>query len=550
MPTTKRGRTDTGIGKEDYYTTSELPSRSPSHGNNFGLHVSGTQGGNAPSSSLGNALSGNASTTSLGNARRTVAVKKGAHGLKAEYLRGMGGLNASFVNHCVNAKAPSSAPLDFIEASLDYIAYASDLSATYLSPPLTTICTFGSGDCGQLAFGIDDDSQTIVKRPRKVMALAHGGVRCVAAGGLHNVACANDGDVYTWGCNDDGSVGRKGGEEKLVVPMIVPGVKGVCAGAGDCQTVVADKEGRVWMWGTYKDKEGKVFRDARAPASIRGKHTSPAETFLPSTRVGKVVQVACGASFNVARTDRGEVYTWGLGECGELGRDACPMKAGGEYDLDGILRTHLTAMSPRFMDGIKVGNGRYVRKVAAGAYHLLVITVESSAGGGGRLYTAGLNNYGQLGHGDLENRSCMTPVAGLEGERVADADGGMHHSLVACADGRVYAFGRGDSGQLGVKDDCGVGYCEQSPVPVPLPGARGKAEQVTCGANHNFVITDEKECYSWGYGDMAALGHGKEQDENRPRLLVLPKKAEFEGAEIVKAAGGGQHSCIIINQKR
>ena len=55
--------------------------------------------------------------------------------------------------------------------------------------------------------------------------------------------------------------------------------------------------------------------------------------------------------------------------------------------------------------------------------------------------------------------------------------------------------------------------------------------QVACGGNHNIAIvtasntntvtsnTSNTDVYTWGYGDMLALGHGKEQDEFIPKVL-------------------------------
>ena len=44
--------------------------------------------------------------------------------------------------------------------------------------------SFGSGDCGQLAHGVDDDDQMIVKRPRVVYSLREKRIATVACGGL------------------------------------------------------------------------------------------------------------------------------------------------------------------------------------------------------------------------------------------------------------------------------------------------------------------------------------------------------------------------------
>jgi len=73
--------------------------------------------------------------------------------------------------------------------------------------------------------------------------------------------------------------------------------------------------------------------------------------------------------------------------------------------------------------------------------------------------------------------------------------------------------------------------------------------QVSCGANHNFAITSKGSVYTWGYGDLYALGHGVDKDEYRPRKLDVKRgmKDGEKPAEIRvhQAAGGGQHSALL-----
>lgn len=78
---------------------------------------------------------------------------------------------------------------------------------------------------------------------------------------------------------------------------------------------------------------------------------------------------------------------------------------------------------------------------------------------------------------------------------------------------------------------------------VTVSNKEGRLNQLACGANHNLVVSTKNEVYSWGYGDMSALGHGKDEDVYRPKRM----KFAIEGARLVhKIAGGGQHSSIIL----
>ena len=44
---------------------------------------------------------------------------------------------------------------------------------------------------------------------------------------------------------------------------------------------------------------------------------------------------------------------------------------------------------------------------------------------------------------------------------------------------------------------------------------------------------------------MLALGHGKEKDENRPKLLKINAKKNNEEWEVKQVRGGGQHSGFL-----
>ena len=86
-----------------------------------------------------------------------------------------------------------------------------------------------------------------------------------------------------------------------------------------------------------------------------------------------------------------------------------------------------------------------VAAIAAGAGHSLFVTET------GALLTCGMGDYGQLGHGDRNARASPREVEALRGVKLAGVAAGAHHSiaLAAGAGGAVYAWGYGQSGQLG-----------------------------------------------------------------------------------------------------
>jgi hypothetical protein len=184
----KRGRTDGQVRKEDYYQQQNNSEASP------GAFLRATPG-------------------TLATRRKVVSnisVKK------REFLDHIFALNTNFHDwYCKEYEADSSS--DMTEGIKDYISYVSELEDRYLRT-YGEVMTFGSGDCGQLAHGVNSDEDLMVRFPRVVFSLRDKRVSRISCGGLHNAVCTEDGLVYTWGCSDDGSLGRVGDENE---PLLV-----------------------------------------------------------------------------------------------------------------------------------------------------------------------------------------------------------------------------------------------------------------------------------------------------------------------------------------
>ncbi|KAJ1401107.1 regulator of chromosome condensation like protein putative [Ochromonadaceae sp. CCMP2298] len=482
-------------------------------------------------------------------ARRMVVAQRPAK--KEEFAKHIKALNALFYDW-LQREIAGNPCCDLTDGFQDYVDHVTSLEDRYLRT-YGECLTFGSGDCGQLAHGIERDEDLMVKYPRVVYSLRDKKVCGIACGGIHNAVYTETGQVYTWGCSDDGSLGRPGEES---VPLLVEGLVSetvIGLACGDGQTIAVTTAGDVWGWGCYKDKEGKKWFNPSAGASNQAKDCKKQQdTAMKIQGISNVVEVACGSSFNLAKCADGVLYSWGLGECGELGRHAPPMKIkvsdDMEYDLASILRHHITP-GRMYIGNLTGGENRDalltpvqdVKSFGCGAYHSMVAVV------GDVVYSCGLNNYGQLGLGsaDTTSRDYLVEVPSLRNRGIVQLKGGMHHSLVLSSSGQMLAFGRGDSGQVGssLKPMKNAGDFTGEPLPPDLP-AHTTIVSIGCGGNHNLALTDKSEVYSWGYGDMLALGHGKDEDERLPRKLNF-SKAKINNITITQVAGGGQHSAIV-----
>src|SRR5581483_7894637 len=78
--------------------------------------------------------------------------------------------------------------------------------------------------------------------------------------------------------------------------------------------------------------------------------------------------------------------------------------------------------------------------VAGGGEHTLILQ------GDGTVWTAGANQFGQLGDGGTVDASVPAPVPGLS--RIVAVAAGELHSLALRSDGSVWSWGRNSRGQL------------------------------------------------------------------------------------------------------
>ncbi|CEG47261.1 FOG: RCC1 domain [Plasmopara halstedii] len=520
----KRGRVDVGVSKDQYEASLVAPAIKDSVPDVF------------PRAS-----------TQVLKARRIVTVKPTSRAQEA--ARQLAALNRAFVAN-LKAQWTHNKRESWEQNMKEYLNYAREIDAKF-GARYGQILTFGSGDCGQLGHGVEMDDDLMAKVPRVVHSLAKLKVARVACGGLHSAAITASGEVYTWGCDDDGALGRDGDENvPTKVGMFGPqDAIAIQVVGGDCHTAVVTLAGEVYTWGCYRDKEGKQWCDARsAKDAFKRKQTRP---FLIKA-LDNIADVRCGSSFNLVRTNDGRVYSWGLGEMGQLGRevDAEMKDAKGDYKVDMVYRDHLQPKPVMLgKDPLPV-----VKAIGCGSYHSLFAVSAN-----GYLYSCGLNNYGQLGIGNTDNSSELQLVEDLSSKNVAFVDGGTHHSVVLTNDGDVYTFGRADSGQLGVLESCCTGEFKDRPQKVTISShnksSSSVVRMVTSGSNHVLALTESNEIFSWGYGDMFALGNGVDRDENKPRQLDWSKAIsgkdkegkdqQFGKAEILLVEAGGQHSAVL-----
>lgn len=377
----------------------------------------------------------------------------------------------------------------------------------------------GEGDAGQLGLGQDVmDCQRF--RP---VTLDGAVVVEVAAGSMHSVCLTAEGKVYCFGCNDESALGYVTEEEDAEFrPVSIPGLPDriVQIAAGDSFSGALSDDGRVFLWGTYRDSSGQI--GLMEPGVVQ---RTPSQLQLPV----EVVQLVAGSNHVVMLTAQGHVYTAGNGEQGQLGRVAEMFsQRGGRRGLEYLLtadRVYLGGRNRRLL----------FDRVWAGTFCSALRAVDS-----GQVFLFGLNNYCQLA---LETKELIvwTPTLSraFSQIKVEQFVGSLHHSIVRDSCGAVYTLGRYEDGRLGVPDlTCDL----QQPTVVPaLAGV--VCCNVSASGYVSMAVSTAGDLYTWGMGTTGQLGHGDDEDRTQPATV---QGKHIKDKKVLMVSAGGTHTLALV----
>jgi len=114
-------------------------------------------------------------------------------------------------------------------------------------------------------------------------------------------------------------------------------------------------------------------------------------------------------------------------------------------------------------------------------------------------------------------------------------------SLVLDESGRIWVFGKGTHGRLGVGNDENVGE------PKLIQGVEN-IRTVSAGCRHSAAISEDGKLYVWGFNFYEQLGiGGSDRDVESP--VEIPSK-HFHGQEVEDVSCGFFHTSAIMRAHR
>ena len=236
----------------------------------------------------------------------------------------------------------------------------------------------------------------------------------------------------------------------------------------------------------------------------------------------KVIAMSAGDTHSLFVTSDGKLWAVGNNEYGQL--------------ADGTTTNRLTPTQVTSLGAVSVDT------VAAGYGHTLVATSD------GKLWAVGLNDYGQLGDGTTINRGApvqVTAHGAASVDAVAAAPGrntyASGHSLYVTDDGKLYAMGHSLYGQLG-NGYYGSPWIQSTPARVSTPSTASVVAVAAGAGGHSLYVTDDGKLWAMGNNESGQLGDGTINSR------YTPVQVTAHGAiSVVAVAAGAAHSLYVTS---
>ncbi|XP_029169078.1 LOW QUALITY PROTEIN: uncharacterized protein LOC114939022 [Nylanderia fulva] len=231
------------------------------------------------------------------------------------------------------------------------------------------------------------------------------------------------------------------------------------------------EEGEVYSW-----KFNEFESDARSQIPIM----QPTPTRVVFKKC--IVDIACGSYHSLALTSDGQVYAWGDNSYGQVGIHKSNAYSSGYNQM-----SHKVDV-PNLISGLKEKN---VVSIACGSKFNMVVTGE------GELYGWGDNKSGQINYKFVMNGSNLYKYyahpfeIAVNDKVIAKVACGFEHTLALTDEGKVYAWGNNNKGQIGVHNALSISVLTMVDIPELVL-------DIGASANFSVAVGTNKTVYVWG----------------------------------------------------
>lgn len=271
----------------------------------------------------------------------------------------------------------------------------------------------------------------------------------------HSIAVTKDGHVWVWGMNDYGQL-KDTTREDILTPIEIAGIDNIVkVRAGNRYSLALDRSGMVWVWGYNPSGQ---FGDEIKSYSLKPKAI---KEFLGI----KIKDIDTGDFHNIALSEEGKLYAWGVNEKGQLG-DGTVFNKYVPVELSNISNVKKIKANGNCSAAIKEdgtvfywGESIFSKeqiikepKALPNTTEVIDVDIKSNHMGyitkNGKSFSMGMNSYGQLGDGTYSDK--ISPVEIKYNSGARNISIGLYNTYIINDKGQIYGLGRNDIGQLGL----------------------------------------------------------------------------------------------------
>ena len=226
----------------------------------------------------------------------------------------------------------------------------------------------------------------------------------------------------------------------------------------------------------------------------------------------------------------------------------------------------------------KINGNIKALSAACGNEHTLILKDDNS------VYGFGINEEGELGLKDKNIKTYKLNKInfGKYSNQITQISAGTVHNLALTKDGRIFAWGSSQGGQLGLSEEYllnipgfqdtlflheptlihinkSLKINSQNIIKNPIEINENDDEfiiKVSCGEAHSLALSSKGEVYSWGYGSNGQLGLGFCEDSFEPGLAAqlsrkfTPQYLKSLEDTNIKDVQCGKTFTMFINDKK
>lgn len=365
-----------------------------------------------------------------------------------------------------------------------------------------TAAAWGNPLNGRLANGTSTTAQPLPAPANRSSSLSFSTATSVAAGLHHSLFLYSDdaveGGIYSCGLNSAYQLGS--GATTVVPGDLYPRPVITASGApltGAIQVAAADTysaalmaDGKVMTWGA--NTSGRLGRSSATSLQVAGIVTTSATA---TTHLTDIDQISAGKTHMLARQG-GQVYAWGLNSSGQLGINSTSSKSYATLN-------HLLANITDIAAG--EAHSAVVRWDATNQGTVYCFGAQQYGRLGNKLLTSANVNAPTQVHKSATGNDPLTGII--------EVACGPSHTLARDSSNRVWAWGSNFDGELG--DNSALNAHRAYASLVKDPSGTGVLQNITrivaggvSGNGFSLAIAKDGKVYAWGANDNGQLGCG------------------------------------------